>query len=112
MNNVISFLVVATLIFALGYKLYRLKKLRKIAQELLPDDDVVQDIVQEEDYNGSDLFIREEERVIWETMSRKDKRALMKKQLKAIQKGELVYIETEDGKRLITRAEARNNGLV
>ena len=112
MNNVISFIMLIYLILALSYKIYRLKKLRRIAQDLLPDDDVVQDVVQEEDYNGNNLYIREEDRTVWDSLSRKRKREIMKIQEKLIKSGKYIIIDTEEGKRIITRAEAHNNGLI
>ena len=109
MEGSFGFALIVLITLSVVYRLYKFNKLKKEAMEAMPDSEHTMDEVQEEDYNGQDLYIRDDEREVWNKLSRKQKRWLLNEQKKAIKSGR--FIQTPDGK-YITRAEARKHGLI
>jgi Na+-translocating ferredoxin:NAD+ oxidoreductase RnfG subunit len=105
---IIGLIIIALILGAHVYKLYKFTKLKKQAIDNMPESEHAMDEVQQEDYNGKDLSIKDEEREVWNKLSRKQKRWIMKEQEKKIKSGQ--YVKTPEG--IITRSEAKKHGLI
>ena len=101
----IGLLIVALI---LGAHIYRLRQFNTYKQDLMDKQEIAEEL-HVEDYNGADLNIREEERSVWDSLTRKQKRFIIKEQEKKIKSGK--YLRMSDG-RIITRAEAKKHGLI
>ena len=106
---IIGLLIVALIVGAHIWRLRQFEIKKNNAIDAMWEEEHTMDEVQEEDYNGNDLHIREEERAMWNGLTRKQKRWIMNEQKKKLKSGQ--YVKTEDG-RLITRAEAKKHGLI
>ena len=105
-------IIALTLLTIIGVSFYRIIKYNLFKSEAIQamwEDEHAMDEVQDEEYNGKDLYIREEEREAWDRLSRKQKRWVMNEQEKKIKSGQ--YHKLDNGK-VITRAEAKEKGLI
>ena len=109
MKDIITIIILGSVFGLLLLIIIKSDILKRRAISAMPDDEPAMDEVQEEDYNGKELFIREEERDIWDKMTRKQKRWVINEQNKKVKSGK--YFRTLDGK-LITTADAKKHGLI
>ena len=109
MIETIMILIILVFIFAI----IRIRKSINYEKGLMPDDIPVQDEMQEETYNKRPLWIRHEEKSVWDAMSREEKRKTVRRTEKMILNGELYQHTDENGfTGLITTEEAKMKGYI
>lgn len=106
-------IIMTLIILAFVLALIGLRRARKYEKSLMPDDIPVQDEMQEETYNNRPLWIRPEEKSVWDAMSREEKRKTVRRTEKMIESGELYkHTDIEGFTGLITREEAKEKGYI
>lgn len=107
MKTVLVFSIIAFLFSLLLGAIIRLVKIRKIDREDM-EDGLDQEVPQVVEYNKFKAYIPPEDMVIWNDLSRRQKREVMKKQEKMVKEGKWIPVtDPETGEeKLITRKEA------
>lgn len=111
-NEMELFIFIAILLFVLGLMAYIFYR-ERAKMLLLPDDEDPYDLVKEEEYNKYPLWISEQEREVWDSLSRKEKRKRMQLVEKGIKQGRFVIHTDENGfTGLISKKEAQEKGIL
>ena len=108
MSDTITIIILSSIFILLLRIIIKTEIIRRRIMNDMPDDEIAMDEIQEEEYNGKDLFIKEEERAIWENLTRGQKRKYLQKVEKEIKSGKFVRVEGG----IITRAEAKEKGII
>jgi len=109
MTNLITIIILSSIVGLLIYLIRKTTLDKKKAMSVMPGEDLYRvEPIEEEDYNGKDLFIKDGERARWESLTRGQKRKVLRDQDKAVASGRFARVEGG----IITIAEAKKNGLV